>query len=288
MDKAEIKRTDLKQNFLTTGIIRLDYSGIISIEDKIEALSKYLLESGYTELNEGYIDNLSIKLSDPAKIETYRSISTEEFTRNKSYKFHNPSNRNVIEITKFFITLTINYEFYIIFDNYVSLFVKLVNELSSKQDFIKPLRIGSRKIATLFIRDYEYIHDYFEPYYFINPFKNSNIPTDKPVLVLHNTIDTFEVNKTLVNITSNVLKGIKKINDEDQKVYRVIFDIDCYSNGESVVNIIKNEGISERLTEFNELNFELYKNAVKLQFLNKLMSTDTFSDDNIIEGVRRQ
>lgn len=288
MDKANITRHDLKHNFLTTGIVRLDYSGVISIEDKIQESSEYLREKGYTELEEGYIDQFSIKLYDPSKIETMRSISTEEFTRNKSYKFHNPDNKNIIEITKFFIILTINYDFYTKFENYITLFSGLANKLLKEQPFLKPLRIGSRKIATLFIYDNERINEYFESHFYVNPLKNSKIFDDKPMLASHNAIDTFNIDNISVNIIRNILKGSKTINGKDEDVFRVVFDIDCYSSGKYVSDIIKNDEITKKLEEFNNLDFDLYKNAVKFQFLKRLMLPEEFKDDNILEGVRRQ
>ena len=36
MDKADITRHDLKYNFLTTGIIRLDYSVVMSIKEALK------------------------------------------------------------------------------------------------------------------------------------------------------------------------------------------------------------------------------------------------------------
>lgn len=288
MDKPDITRHDLKYNFLTTGIIRLDYSGVMSIKDKINESSDYLRMKGYTELEQGYIDQLSIKLYDPTKIETMRSIPKEEFIRNESFKFHNPTNRNIIEITKFFIILTINYEFYTKFEDYANLFSELANQLLPEQPFIKPLRIGSRKIATLFIRDDKLIHKYFESHFYVNPLSGSKIINDNPMLVSHNSIDTYNFNHTSVNIIRNFLKGLKTIKGKDESVFRVIFDIDCYSIGDSVLDIFKDDEINKKLTEFNNLDFDLYKNAMNLQFLERLMSSDEFKDDNILEGIRRQ
>ncbi|MEN6554530.1 MAG: TIGR04255 family protein [Methanobacterium sp.] len=287
MDKSTIKRQDFKHNFLITGIVRLDYSGVIEIEDKIEDLSNDLHTNGYTEYNEEYISELSIKLSDPVKIETLRSIPIEEFVKNKSYKFVNPNNKNVIEITKFFTTLTIDYSTYTKFEDYISLFAGISKKLQSQQPFIKPLRVGERKISSLFITDEKIIPNYFESPCFNTPLQISSMIDDPSELVIHNAVDTLKVGDILVNVTRNISKGVLRTKEEDQEVFRLIFDIDCYSSGETVLDIFKEDYIKKRLTKFNDLDFNLYKKSITDKFIEKLTSPELTLDDNII-GIRSQ
>lgn len=62
IDRTKTRRDDFKHNFLITGIIRLDYSGVINIEDIIlKDLAVDLRKNGYTEYEEGYISELSFR-----------------------------------------------------------------------------------------------------------------------------------------------------------------------------------------------------------------------------------
>ncbi|WP_440946940.1 TIGR04255 family protein [Methanosarcina sp. T3] len=292
IDKSVIKREDFHHNFLTKGIIRLDYVGIIDIKDTIKELSSYLHEKGYTEESEYNINELSIKLSDPIKIETMKSISTEEFTRNKSYKFFNPNDKNYFEITKFFITLVIDYSTYKSSDYYIDLFAGISEKiLSSKDTFIKPLRIGQRKINSLVIfgresdLKKEMISNYFETPYFSAPFEISSKIGTPSELIVHNAVDTLNFDDISVNITRNISKGLLRIRESKKSALRLLFDIDCYLS-EDLQDVLNDRSIKATLTAFNKLNFDLYKNAITLEFIQKLTSDEEFSDSNII-GVRR-
>ncbi|HHV24396.1 MAG TPA: TIGR04255 family protein [Methanosarcina sp.] len=287
MDKSKITRENFKHNFLMTGIIRLDYSGVIDIEDKIEDLSSDLHIKGYTEYEESYISELSFKLSDPIKIETLRSVPIEEFVKNKSFKFVNPKNNNVIEITKFFLTLTIDYNNYVKFEDYISLFAGISKKLQLQQHFMKPLRIGERKISSLFITDEKIIPKYFKSPYFNTPLQISDMIDDPSELVIHNAVDTLKIEDILVNITRNISKGLLRKKEGDKEVFRLLFDIDCYSSGDPVVNIFNEDNIEKTLTRLNNLDFDLYKKSITDEFIEKLTSTEFTLDDDII-GIRSQ
>lgn len=289
MDKSEIKRENFNHNFLMTGIIRLDYSGVIEIEDTVKVLSKDLYDAGFTSVNEGYISDFSIKLADPVRIETIRSIPVEEFTKNRSYKFTNPVNKNEIEITKFFTILKIDYSTYLKFENHVSVFAIIIKNLKSENRLIKPLRIGERKINSLFIDNEECIKEYFEPPYFINLLNSINKFEDSPELVVHNALDTLKIGNKSVNINRHISKGIlstPKISNKS--VTRLVLDIDCYSTEDSyILNIFDSGSIEEILENLNDLSFNIYKNTLTEKFINILTGKEKIPHV-FIEGIKIQ
>jgi uncharacterized protein (TIGR04255 family) len=283
MDRSTIERHDFKHTFLDKGILRLDYSGVINLEDTIDYLTDELQEAGFTEFIDGYISDFSIKLSDPIQIETLRSIPVEEFAKNKSYKFTNPANNSVIEITKFFTTLTIDYSKFIRFETYKTLFTAIIKNIESHNSYIKPLRIAERKFNLLFVIDENKINEYFESPYFRNSFQTCSQLFQSSNLLTHRAIDTLTVENNNINITRNISKGSLRNQEGDVKeASRLVLDVDCYSIGDSNLSGLLNEdNIGEKLDELNTLSFEIYKQTLTENFIEELL-VDTHSNDNII------
>lgn len=70
--KNDVKRENLKNNFLKNIIVRFDYTGISEVElDSIIAKVKPIFKNdGYNKLKEEYLTEMDFRLQDPESIET--------------------------------------------------------------------------------------------------------------------------------------------------------------------------------------------------------------------------
>ena len=91
--KNDVRRENLKNNFLKNIIVRFDYTGIAEVElDSIIAKVKPIFKTdGYNKLKEEYLTEMDFQLQDPESIEM-DGLPVKEIRKKRAYVFINDEN----------------------------------------------------------------------------------------------------------------------------------------------------------------------------------------------------
>ena len=270
--KTEIKRTDLKTTFLRQMIIRLDYDYLFEedIEKIVKESYKYLIENGY-KMNSKTLSEFNINLD----INNLEQIENNEIRINNNNNKEEYSsfikNNVVIDITKNFATMTVDYEKFILFEQLERDFFNIAVKIINVREGLEIKRIGIRKINSYLFKSIDKINKYFEKGLFcIDPIIKEN-----KVFNVKQVIENFMLGKYKVNEIGNISKGlITKDNQEQFDAYQVILDIDVYDD------IVEKNEIN--LKEINELIFNIYVSALNIDFLEKLKK-ENYNDEEFIK-----
>ena len=271
MNKSEIKREDLKSNFLRQTIIRLDYDILFDENIKIytEKMYPYLIEKGYKMISNTMSNfELNINMDD-----SNNTVSNQLNRNDEKYtSFKNKEGNIIIDITKQYTTITVEYLKYEKFDEFSEIFKQIAGELKDIRIGFSFNRIGLRKINVIFFKGLDKINNYLETMIF-NYSKQIN--DNKTKLLIKNSVETFRVDEYKVNRNTSVSNGIfTDENKKEQEAYQVMLDIDIYDDEmkENILNIDK----------MNNVLFEIYKDSLKDEFLNKMRS-ENFEDKEILK-----
>lgn len=282
-----ISRDDLKYNFLRRIIIRLDYNGIIDIKDSIQDLQDIIYKYGFVEMNSEYINEVEFELNDPIIIENQNMVSLKELNRTETYKFRNIDRTIELEVNKLFMTITINTKEYHEFESYRDIFIEVAEIIKSKNKYLKPIRIGLRKINNCIIRDKSKFKHYFNSKYFNNiadSFKEDGVNVD---VLVGNYSDTIYEDRYFFNYIRNISDATLNLNNKKSNVYQVALDIDGYSNDDEWLKevVLNKERFKLTLDEINGLLFTLYTKTLTNNFINRLVIDDMEWND--ILGVKK-
>lgn len=282
-----VAREDLKYNFLRRIILRIDYNGVVDIKDTLKDLEIHMPKYGYVEMNTGFINDVEFEINDPVMIETQMTIPVKELQKTESFKFRTLKKDMVLEINNLFMTLTINSDEYYKFEDYSSQFVEIFSLLKDKNLYLKPLRLGLRKINSCIIYDKGNFEKFFNRKYFKDISTVFNQDGFTVETVNSQFVDTISYNNHYYNYIRVLSDAVLNIDGKDVPAYQVVLDIDGYNNDLiRLSDIIRDK---TKLTyEFNEINqtlFDLYTMTLTDDFLSSLKS-ETFEFNNIL-GVNR-
>ena len=283
-----IERDDLNYNFLKKIIIRIDYNGILEreLEKSIEKLKNHLLRNEFTKFNEGTINEVDFQIKDPQQIETQLFIPIQELRKTKSYNFSNTNDTVVVQISKFFMTISVDYEQYRKFEEFCTLFNDIFEVIQEDNNYIRVLRLGLRKINNCILLDLNRINEVIKEKYFSN--LNGLFPEKIQVPILNKqNIDTFIYDDKNINLVRYLSSGVLEMNGEQKEAYQFVLDIDTYKNDEENIkeNIIEDNGIYIQLIEFNNILFKAYINILNDNFIDTLVSGDI--DNTLVLGVEK-
>jgi len=287
--RKNIKRADLKNNFLKKIILRLDYSGVIDIVETLKLLEADATFDKFVEVQEGFIDEFDFKLNDPESIATQASISPKELKAIKTFKYFDESKEMILEMNKLYTTLTVNSAKYIKFEEYCALFTQVLGKLKERNKFLSPLRFGVRKVNDCLLEVGANFADYFNELFFLDISKpleaigiNSNQITTQ--LSDHSKVDEF-----FFNLLRIVNTGVLQTNEGKKEVYQVIVDLDGYTYDlDDLTRPSKRESLEEFETTSENINvalFQLFISTLSCNFLKKMMH-ESFKDSNIF-GVNK-
>jgi len=287
--KGNVRRSDLKYNFLKKVIIRLDYTGVLDsdLEETVKNIKDFLFSCGFVNLKEGYINEIDFDIKDPELIETQLAIPINELKKNKSYIFSTENSQQTVQITKFYALISVDFEKYIKFEVFQEIFSKMVKIIKENNKFLRMLRLGLRKINSCILLDLMRLNDYFDEKYFNNIVKNLNFDGFNINIMNSRTIDSFTINNRNVNYIRYITQGVLNNNDEQKEAYQVVLDIDVYIRDKDRLKMIfdNEENLNTELVNINTLLFELYIHALKDDFIQQLIHTGV--DENIILGVTK-
>ena len=258
--KDNIKREDLKSNFLKTTILRLDYDYLFEedIEQIVKNLNSFLIKKNY-RMNSRTLAQFSIgfdmkKLNKDESPLDYNKNSKEEFA-----SFINKENNGVVDITRNFATMTINYTENKKFEEIIEVFDEVKKQIANVREGIALSRIGIRKTNMYFLKNIQNLNKYFEETLF--SFNNLISNND---LIIKQQLESFSYDNFKVNQNSEIQIGtyVDKEKQNEEKIYRILLDIDIYDD------ILENNEIS--LERMNSDIFEIYKSNLKEKFLEQL------------------
>lgn len=258
--KKDIKRKDLKSNFLKQTILRLDYDYLF--EEDIEKIRKelnYFLISREYRMNSKTLSQFNVNF-DIEKMNNYQNGVDVNIKSKEEYaSFINNKGNIVIDITRNFATMTVDYEKNIEFENIIEVFSEVKKIVQAVREKIALNRIGIRKINMYFLENIENINKYFEEklFSFNDLIKNEDI-------ILKKQLDTYKYDRYKVNQNSEIQTGIvtNKQTKEEKQVYRITLDIDVYDD------VMENNDVN--LEKMNLIIFDIYKSNLKEKFLEEL------------------
>lgn len=266
MKKDEINRSDLKKNIMRNIILRIDFQGVLDIEEFIKKIrAEDLRIFSNFDKKEEYKLNLKFR-PNLSSVKEMLDLSDEEILSQKVFEFYENkllSGQVYLYIGAYYMMLVVDCsEEYKNINSYVDYFSALIKKLILKNKFISLKRFGIRKISYDYFYSLESLFEVFE--------EKSNI-------------------KNLINETiSRNLKGIKnesninyfrKIEDglltneagEEIYGYKGTLDFDAYYGPEYLRENWKSliSKIDEDIYKLNDDLFEVFKESVTKDFLNK-------------------
>lgn len=273
MNKEEIKRTDLKTDFLKQTIVRIDYDYMFDeyVENTMKNVDKFLSDKGYTIKN-NFMSQFGLKvdfdkLSSDLNTNIMDTINVESDKREKFVSFVNEEKHIKIDITREYSAITVEYAKHIHFDEICEIFEKIVEELQNERKNLQIKRIGLRKINIYMMNDLSKINKYFENHIFT--FASSNL--DSYQFIGKNSYDNYLYNNFTVNQIANIAQGYIQTNDGPKMLNQLALDFDVY---------VENPSEKISLEEMNNSLFDIYKNSLTKEFLNELM-TENYSNEEI-------
>ena len=266
-----VKRENLKNNFLKNIIVRFDYTGVAEVElDNIISEVKPIFKGdGYNRLEEEYLTEMDFQLQDPESMEI-DGLPIKEISKKRAYVFINDEKGIECKLSTQFALVLIQNQKYIPFFEYSKTLMCVMTKFREEVEFLNFTRFGIRKVNQCIIKDISSLNKYFDTKFFqIYGLEKGNIPK------LFEAKDCFADEKYNVNLTRMVIMG----EYENEAAYQVVLDSDIY--------ITKTEAINElfkgdtEITAMNENLFVLYKEALTETFIEELGKED-YSDSNII------
>lgn len=278
MEKSSIKRENLKHNFLKQIIIRADYRGVdeVEITQILPQIKDYLNSQNYVKYRTEVAKEIDFQLE-------YPNTDMEFITKSSNVRqtivhvFQNKESGIFVKISSSFVFATIEMAKYQNCLKYCTEIEEIINYIKIKAKFFELVRFGIRKINQCILLDVSKLNDYFEDKLFrlynINELTQSKTFQSKDCFAIKDLFD--------VNLICTIVCG--EINDQTP-AYQVTFDSDIYLLEEHCLKL--QDSFSSTATEMNEFLFEIYKEAITLPFLEKLMKPDFVNNDEI-NGVEK-
>lgn len=276
--KKNVKRENLKNNFLNNIIVRFDYVGVAESElDSIIASIKLIFRAnGYDKFKEENLTELDFQFEDPENIDEINGLPVKEIRKKKAYVFFDEERGIKCKVSTQFAFVSVQSQNYIPFSEYSKTLIDVMKMLESKVDFLDFTRFGIRKINKCIISDVEQLYQYFEKEFLpIYGLEHGVVPK---LLECKNCFTEENFN---INYMGTLVEGEYKA----KRAYQVILDFDIYLAESDYIKGIFSENGNKNIEEMNERLFELYKETLTNEFIKKL-EEENFVDQNII-GVEK-
>lgn len=265
MNKENINRENLKNNFLKQTILRIDYDFLFPnyIMEVIEKLDQELKDDDYRIENSVRNDyNLDL---------TPSGMGINQ-NQEKVFTLINNDNSIVIEVTKNFSCIIVNYiNEYKDLNDILEIFMILIDNIKDVRNNIKFTRLGLRKTNSLLVENINVCNDIFEK-------ELIDFIGDKDELVSSRKEENYLKNDRGVNYLVSVQSGQLEKDDNIKDVFQIVYDIDNY--------VISANNVDVSLKELKNLNLEVFDNfkkGIKVEFLEKLINSSI--DEINQEGV---
>jgi uncharacterized protein (TIGR04255 family) len=268
MEKISITRDDLKQNILNEIILRIDYTGIISIDGSLETFEKEF-KSNFINYETTFLNRIELGAIRIDEISENLSIPVKELEKQLVHRFTKNTFGDddvTFDISKYFSVMHINTKDYRSIDAYLKFFNNYIHFLKRENSFLSIKRFGIRKISSnIYSSIDELLHD-FESKYFNVEFESRNFKKGGSQMV---DLLTSEDELYNYNYKRLIEKGFKKEGDELKEAYQALLDIDGYLTEQNIEKLNFLENAEEIMIQFNDKLFDLFKLSMTNTFLTK-------------------
>lgn len=259
--ERSIERSQLKKNFLSEIIMRLDFQGVLQteMEKVILAVKPYLKGKSFNRYSEN--------INNQAVIE---STSVKEATSQIEYCFTAETTGYTLKLSNTSIIMSIRTAGYSPLEDYSEIFSSIAAIYQEKIDFFTVKRFGLRKINYCFLKHMEDIEVYFDPRYY---------SCHEPVA----GYGTMAIDRTSILTDGKKNLNLKFAVDqgeiEKEAYYRVTLDADIYSlDEETIISIITDK---EQMMATNETLFNIYCSVITEPLFDILSSEDDIIPDGL-------
>lgn len=271
MPKSQYDRYSLTENQLKKILIRVDYSGVTTIDNWIESIKADFTKQYFDRYIKRIRNNATMDFSNLEEISRTLSVPISEIVKEPIHtfsdsKFENLEDKVTLDITSLSLALSIECVHYQCIDPYIKFISELIKNLLASDSYIQIKRIGVRKIGGCEFEDMDSVYNVYE--------KN---------VVFCNLIDEADIEMANREYTDRFLKKEEQIKVNYTRLCRnikvkgtdkiqVILDMDGYVDEE----LINQNGYQFpkdiRTVLFDKINnylFELFKNSVTFDYLER-------------------
>ena len=268
MPKSQYNRYSLEENQLKKVLIRIDYSGVTTIEKWVEVIKSSFIKDYFDKYFKRIHNNAKIDLSRIEDLSQSLSIPISEIIKEPIHtftdsKFKDREDKIQLDITGFYLALTIDCKKYKNIDLYIEFISNLIKLLLDSDSYIQIKRIGIRKIGGAEFNSIDEIYDTYEKE---SVFCKLIDKTDVKIADREYTDRFLKRNDVKINYT-RLCRGIKVCGNEK---IQVILDMDGYIDEyligqnsykfpQDIENVMK--------SKINDYLFELFKDSVTVKYL---------------------
>lgn len=281
--KSEVLAGDLRCNILSSVIFRADLAGIINIVPYITNLSKTLTELDLI-LTEDILKDEDILLGmDYNVISADVNIMKNALGKETVYRFKSREEKVSISISRYFITIILDYSDQHVLQDYIDLLRNLIRQLMNTDKFARVERLSLRKINQVICRTMNNLLKCFDKSIWndITLELGNEFGAGDLDLLYNQSKSNFSWEDLCFNICREVQKGYIEMGRKTRFSYNGLLDIDCYTYINPNTTTLD---YGECLDEMNKKIFEIYKIHLTLSFLNDLING---ASDKVLKGVNK-
>lgn len=271
MAKSKYDRYSLKENLLRKILIRIDYTGVTTIDNWIESIKTDFVKKYFDRYIRRLHNNARVDLSNLGDISKSLSIPISEIVREPIHtftesKFAEREDKVQLDITSFYTIISIDCINYKNIDLYLTFTEELINNLLNSDTYIQIKRIGIRKIGGTEFNNREEIYKVYEENQFLCQL------IDDHDIEIANREYTDRFLKKNPDVKINYSRLCRSVNIQGETKMQVILDIDGYIDD----SIISKNGYqfpkdlhNVLSVNINDYLFELFKKSVQEEYLKK-------------------
>lgn len=271
MAKSKYDRYSLKENLLRKILIRIDYTGVTTIDNWIESIKTDFVKKYFDRYIRRLHNNARVDLSNLGDISKSLSIPISEIVREPIHtftesKFAEREDKVQLDITSFYTIISIDCINYKNIDLYLTFTENLINNLLNSDTYIQIKRIGIRKIGGTEFNNREEIYKVYEENQFLCQL------IDDHDIEIANREYTDRFLKKNPDVKINYSRLCRSVNIQGETKMQVILDIDGYIDD----SIISKNGYqfpkdlhNVLSVNINDYLFELFKKSVQEEYLKK-------------------
>ena len=267
-------------------IVIIRYEGLLQSDiDEVVAKTKDYFRQEKFNISEGTHKNVDVLLDKPVQDDNTLKTNTEVIKKYLYIKdnFQMAFTKNAIEMT---VDAGLEYKEFEYYKKYATYIINAINERFS--NILRYVRIGVRKINSLFVRDINKIGEYFKNDIFncskVNELLAKETETMFTSRMFYSKGDIYHK----INLNTEVIIGEarEKIKDSEERyniinVYRIILDSDAFWD----LELEPFDDVSDKLTRLSNYSTDMYRRCLNEEFYKKL-SDNSELDDNIFGGVK--
>ncbi len=272
MEKDNINREHLQDNIMKHIIFRFDYQGMIDSTDFVKKFHKYF-NGQFLSYSKNTHNQVDLLLNNIEDISNTLSIPVNEISKQDIHVFSNNTfgtDKLTLNISVYNTILNIECTNYKNIDPYLDFINRYISFLFEQESYINLKRFGLRKIGSNIYDDFNSIHRDLEKEYF--SFKESYFEKYSLFRSRIEDVLILESSKLKINYIRHIDTGniVNNETSELTKAFQVFLDLDAYLDEEALQFNKYKENLPSLITNINnDILFNLFKNSVTTEFLNK-------------------